>query len=96
MDKRYYIYIVMNKTNTVNYTGVTNDLVRRIYEHKNDVVDGFTKKYQVHKLVYFEEFDDINIALNREKEINGWKKNKKFQLVFQKNPDFKDLYEDLG
>ena len=94
-DRSYYTYILMNKNNTVNYTGITNDLARRIFEHKNDLVEGFTRRYRVHKLVYYEEYDDVNTALNREKEIKGWTKKRKFQLVFEKNPEFLDLYEDI-
>jgi putative endonuclease len=73
------------------YTGVTNDLERRLYEHKNDLVDGFTKKYQVHKLVYFESTDDVYSAIEREKQIKGWIRAKKNTLVGQMNPDWRDL-----
>ena len=71
MDRQYYVYIMTNKYNTVLYTGVTNDLVRRVYEHKEKLVDGFTKKYNVDKLVYFECADDIKAAIAREKQIKG-------------------------
>jgi len=80
-----------NKTNTVLYTGVTNCIERRVVEHKRKLVDGFTKKYNVVKLVYYEEFDDINIAIGREKQIKGWLRKKKNQLVESVNPNWKDL-----
>ncbi len=72
MNRQYYIYIITNKTNRVLYTGVTNDLKRRVYEHKNKLVEGFTKKYNVRKLVYYEICDDIEGAIAREKQIKGW------------------------
>lgn len=92
-SRQYYVYILMNKTNTVNYTGVTNDLKRRIYEHKNKLVDGFAEKYNVFKLVYFEVYDDINTAIEREKKIKGWVKSKKMKLIRKNNPGLDDLTE---
>ena len=76
------------------YVGVTNDLVRRIYEHKNKLVKGFTEKYNVHKLVYFEETGDVRSALTREKEIKKWRREKKNALVISINPEWKDLAEE--
>ena len=73
------------------YIGVTNDLARRIYEHKSELIDGFTKRYHVHKLVYFEEYSDIKDALAREKQLKSWSREKKSSLVKEKNPDFKEL-----
>ena len=93
--KTYFVYILTNWNNKVMYVGVTNDLVRRMYEHRRGVVDGFTKKYNVHKLVYYEVYGDIRMAIEREKEIKGWRREKKNFLVNKSNPDWRDLYEDL-
>ena len=87
----YYVYLLTNKTNTVLYTGVTNNLERRIYEHKNKVIEGFTKRYNVDKLVYFEETNDIKAAIAREKQIKGWLRVKKNQLIEKRNPTWQDL-----
>lgn len=76
----YYVYILTNKTNAVIYIGVTNDLSRRLYEHKNEQIDGFTKKYHIHKLVYFEEYSEINAAIAREKQLKRWVRVKKINL----------------
>ena len=81
LNKNYYVYIFTNWNNTVMYIGVTNDLVRRLYEHKNKLNDVFTKKYNLNKLVYFELFFDINEAIKREKEIKKWRRDKKNKLV---------------
>ena len=75
------------------YIGVTNDIKRRMYEHKNKLIDGFTKRYNVHKLVYFETYTDINLAIRREKELKGWVRNKKNALVERNNPNWDDLSE---
>lgn len=88
---RYYVYLITNWNNKVMYVGVTNNLERRIYEHKNKMVKGFTKKYNVSKLVYFEESQDILAAIDREKEIKRWRRQKKDQLVNSINPTWKDL-----
>ena len=88
---RYYVYLITNWNNKVMYVGVTNNLERRIYEHKNKLIKGFTKKYNVNKLVYFEETQDITAAINREKEIKKWRREKKNQLVKKINPTRKDL-----
>jgi len=77
------------------YVGMTNDLVRRVYEHKNKLVSGFTEKYNVHKLVYFEETQDVHVAIAREKEIKKWRREKKNQLVNQINPAWRDLSEEM-
>ena len=90
-----YVYLLTNSSNKVMYIGVTNDLKRRVYEHKNDFVDGFTKKYRVHKLVYFEEYTDVRNAIEREKQLKGWKRTKKNELVDTMNPNWDDLYERL-
>ena len=87
----YYVYIITNKTNKVLYTGVTNDLQRRMYEHKNKLVDGFSKRYNLCKLVYFEETTDVYSAISREKEIKGWLRSKKDTLINNVNPTWVDL-----
>ena len=91
----YYVYILTNKTDSVMYTGVTNDLRRRLYEHKSELVDGFTKRYNLHKLVYFEEYSTATDAISREKQIKRWVRAKKNQLVESINPTYRDLGDDL-
>lgn len=91
MEKIYYVYLLTNWNNQVMYVGVTNDLERRIYEHRNKLVDGFTKKYNVEKLVYFETASDVLAAIEREKQIKKWRREKKNQLVVGMNPEWKDL-----
>ena len=90
----YYVYLLTNWNNKVLYTGVTNDLNRRIFEHKNGLVDGFTKKYNIHKLVYFDSTTDVKVAIEREKQIKGWTRAKKNDLITSINPDWKDLSLD--
>ena len=87
----YYVYMLTNKYNNVLYTGVTNNLERRLYEHKNHLVDGFTKRYNVHKLVYFEATENVTSAIEREKQIKGWRRSKKDELIATMNPEWKDL-----
>ncbi len=77
------------------YIGVTNNLIRRIYEHRNNLIDGFTKKYNVHKLVYYEQVNDVYSAMQREKRIKKWKRKWKLRLIESANPDWNDLYEEL-
>ncbi len=91
----YYIYILSSKRNGTLYIGVTNNLNKRVHEHRNDLVDGFTKDYQIHNLVYFEQHNDINIALVREKQLKKWKREWKLQLIEKENPEWKDLYENI-
>jgi putative endonuclease len=91
----YYVYILANKKNGTLYIGVTNDLVKRVFEHKNDLVEGFTKKYGVHQLVYFEQTSDITSAITREKQIKKWRRQWKIELIEEKNPEWKDLFLDL-
>ncbi|MFH1051289.1 MAG: GIY-YIG nuclease family protein [bacterium] len=93
MDNQYYIYIMTNKNNTVLYTGVTNDLGRRMYEHKNKLHEGFTKKYNINKLVYFEIFERIDDAIAREKQIKAGSRKKKEELINCINSEWKDLSE---
>jgi putative endonuclease len=95
MEKQGYVYILTNVHNKVLYTGVTSDLVKRVYEHKNKMVDGFTKKYNVHKLVHFEVSDDMMTAIEREKQIKGWLRKKKIALIEKDNPEWKDLFDGL-
>ncbi len=92
---KYYTYILASKPNGTLYVGVTKDLIKRVYEHKNDFVEGFTKKYSVHTLVYYEIFDDINNAISREKTLKNYKRQWKINLIEKDNPDWKDLYFDL-
>ena len=95
MERQYYIYIMSNDSNTVLYTGVTNDLKRRIYEHKEKLIEGFTKKYNITKLVYYEIFKDVENAILREKQIKGGSRAKKIDLVNSMNVKWMDLYDDL-
>ena len=89
----YYVYILSSATNYTIYIGVTNDLVRRVYEHKNDLApESFTSRYGVHKLVYFEQTTDVRAALEREKQLKGWRRSKKNELVNGMNPQWRDLY----
>lgn len=87
----YYVYILANWNNKVIYTGVTNNLERRIYEHKNKLIEGFSKKYNLTKLVYFEQFTNVNDAISREKEIKNWRREKKNALIETINISWKDL-----
>ncbi len=87
----YYVYIMTNKTNRVLYTGVTNDLKRRVYEHREKLVEGFTKKYNVNKLIFYEVCEDIEGAILREKQIKGWLRMKKIALIESMNPEWRDL-----
>ncbi|MBX2833838.1 MAG: GIY-YIG nuclease family protein [Micavibrio sp.] len=93
MDKNYYVYMMTNNHNNVLYTGMTNDLERRVYEHKEGLVKGFTQKYNCKKLVYFEQYNDAEKAIVREKEIKGWVRAKKNALVEATNPHWLDLTE---
>jgi putative endonuclease len=92
LNEPYYVYIMTNRSKTL-YTGVTNDLTRRVYEHKNKMIDGFTEKYNITKLVYFEETNDILSAITREKQIKGWLRSKKIALIGSVNPKWEDLSE---
>ena len=94
-QKQYCIYIMANKINTVLYTGVTSNLPRRIYEHKNKVVEGFTKRYNITKLVYYEIFDDPETAIRREKQIKSGSRKKKVDLIMSMNPEFNDLSDSI-
>jgi putative endonuclease len=95
MNKQYYVYIMANAKNNVLYTGVTADLIKRAYEHRNKIFIGFTCKYNVTKLVYYEIFDDPVNAIEREKKIKGGSRKKKFELINKSNPEWKDLFDEL-
>lgn len=88
---QYFLYIMTNKPNTVLYTGVTNNLARRVYEHKNKSVKGFTSKYNITKLVYYEVYNNVTDAIAREKQIKGGSRKKKLDLIKKTNPEFKNL-----
>ena len=92
--KQYYVYILTNNSKTL-YTGVTNNLRRRMYEHKQKLVEGFTKKYNLTKLVYYEISEDVRSAIAREKQIKGWLRSKKIRLIESINPEWKDLSCEL-
>ena len=93
---QYYVYIMANQKGNVIYTGVTNDLLRRVYEHKNHLDQGsFTSRYNVEKLVYYEVTSDVESAIEREKQIKGWNRKHKNKLIESKNPDWLDLYESI-
>ena len=92
----YYVYILASNTNVTVYIGVTGDLIRRVYEHRNNFdPNSFTSKYSVHKLVYFEQTTDVRAALEREKRLKGWRRSKKNALIETMNPEWKDLYPAL-
>ena len=90
----YYIYIMASKKDGTLYIGVTNDLERRVLEHKSDILEGFTKKYAVHNLVYYEVSSDINSAIGREKQLKGWKREWKIDLIEKDNTEWRDLSEE--
>ncbi len=90
--RSYYVYILASQRNGTLYIGVTNDLIRRVYEHKHGVVDGFTKRYGVPRLVYVEETNDIGAAIEREKQLKWWKRKWKLQLIVRMNPNWDDLF----
>jgi putative endonuclease len=93
---RYFVYILASKLGGTLYVGVTNNLVRRVFEHKSDAVEGFTEKYRIHHLVYFEHFDDIENAIRREKRIKKWNRNWKVRLIEESNPNWTDLYPNIA
>ena len=93
--KQPCVYLLASKRNGTLYAGVTSDLIQRVWQHKNDLVDGFTKRYRVHTLVWFEVHDTIQTAIAREKAIKEWKRAWKIELIQKMNPEWRDLYEDL-
>ena len=94
-EKQYYVYILASKRRGTLYIGVTNDLIRRVYEHKNGHIDGFTKKYSVHMLVYYEAAGSAYEAITREKQLKEWRRNWKIRLIEETNPCWNDLYDTL-
>ena len=95
MGRQFYVYIMTNERNTVLYTGVTNDLIRRAYEHREGLCEGFTKRYRVRKLVYFEVAENPYAAISREKQIKGGSRADKLKLINDFNPDWRDLYDEI-
>ena len=93
--KYFYVYVLASKQNGTIYIGVTSDLVKRVWEHKNNVVGGFIKKYVVHNLVYYETFEDIEEAIKREKQLKKWNRKWKLELIEKDNSEWKDLYEEI-
>ena len=93
--KQYYVYIMASKRNGTLYIGVTNDIIRRAYEHKQGIIKGFTQKYKVNKLVYYEMTDDIGYAITRKKRLKAWKRQWKLELIESVNPEWRDLSEDF-
>ena len=95
MTKNYYVYIMTNQSRTF-YVGMTNSLERRVYQHKHKLIEGFTSRYNITQLVYYEVFSDVREAIAREKQIKDWRREKKIALIESLNPSWRDLYEDLG
>ncbi len=95
MEKQYYVYLLTRGRNSTFYVGVTSDLVKRIYEHKNEILDGFTKKYEIKTLVYYEVHTEIEQAIKREKRLKRWNRVWKMRLIEQMNPEWRDLYDEL-
>ena len=93
---QYYVYILASQKNGTLYIGVTNDLIRRVFEHKQELVEGFTKKYHVHRLVYYEIADEIESAIQREKRMKKWNRQWKIELIEKNNPNWEDLYLKLN
>ncbi len=94
-QKNYYVYILASKRNGTLYIGVSSDLIKRIYQHKNDIIEGFTKKYKVHMLVYYERTSSVESAIKREKDLKNWKRKWKLNLIEKNNPGWRDLYSEL-
>jgi putative endonuclease len=93
--KRPAVYILASKCNGTLYTGVTSDLPKRVWEHRNDLVEGFTRKYGVHRLVYFDQFDDMAAAISREKQIKKWNRAWKLKIIEERNPNWDDLWDQI-
>ena len=96
MEKIYFIYIISNKKNGTLYIGMTNNLARRMYEHKNKLIEGFSKKYDVCKLIHYEIFNDPSSAIHREKLLKNWNREWKIKLIEKNNPEWRDLCSELG
>ena len=95
MENLYYVYILTNKINTTFYIGVTSDIIKRMWEHKSECIAGFSQKYKLHKLVYYEICNNMENAINREKQLKNWHRNWKINLIKEKNPKFEDLYKSI-
>ena len=95
MERRFFIYIMANKRNGTIYTGVTNNLTARVWQHKKSIREGFVSEYDLHKLVYFERHGNISSAISREKQIKKWRRKWKLQLIEKQNPEWRDLYEEI-
>jgi putative endonuclease len=95
MERQFYVYILASKRNGTLYTGVTSDLIQRVWQHKRDMVEGFTQKYGVKKLVYYEVHDNAENAITREKQIKKWRRKWKLRLIEEKNPRWTDLYDEI-
>ncbi len=93
--KIYYVYLMANKRNNVLYIGITNDLIRRVYEHKNNLIEGFTNKYNCHKLVWYQHTNDVESAITQEKKMKKWKREYKENVINGMNPEWRDLYDEL-
>jgi putative endonuclease len=93
--KHFYVYILCSKKNGTLYTGVTSNLIKRVYEHKHNMADGFTKKYDVHRRSWYEVHESAESAITREKQIKKWERSWKIELIQGQNPEWKDLYEDI-
>ena len=96
MEKQFYVYILASKRNGTLYTGVTSNLIKRIWQHKNELLEGFSKKYKVKNLVYYEVHNNVGSALTREKQIKKWRRAWKLRLIEEKNPEWKDLYNEIS
>jgi len=96
LTKQYFVYILASRKNGTLYIGITNDLLKRLYEHKNNLADGFTKKYGVHNLVYYGIHNDASNAITREKQLKKWNRQWKLELIEKTNPAWNDLYDDLS
>ena len=96
MEKQYYVYILASHRNGTLYTGFASNLIQRTFTHKNDIVDGFTKKYQIHRLVYYEVFGDRELAILREKQLKKWRRRWKLELIEKMNPNWDDLYDKIN
>ena len=94
--KQYYVYILASRRNGTLYIGISSDLLKRTYQHKNDLLAGFSKKYQVHDLVHYEQFGGANAAIAREKQLKVWKRKWKLELIEKTNPGWKDLYKEIS
>lgn len=91
-----YVYILASKKNGTLYVGITSDLIKRVYQHKNGMISGFTKKYKVNKLMYFEQYEDISEAIKREKQLKGWRRDWKLKLIEDNNPRWEDIFDTFS